>query len=97
MKIKTEDGTIIDTEKAKQTWQEETDWNGNNHISRNTGSQWEHETLYLSSKGRYYLVHESQWQGRLPSAEFISDEQAAQWLALNEHEVPAELEAMASE
>lgn len=97
MKIKTEDGTIIDTDKARKSYDEKTDWDGNNLISRPTKSQWEHETLYLSAKGRYYLLHESQWQGSLPSAEFVTDEQAAQWLALNDHAVPAELAEMASE
>ena len=72
-KFQMEDGTIVNTNKAKCHWDEDTRWNGNNHISVNTGSQWGHETLYLSSKDRYYLVHESQWQGSLPSAEYISD------------------------
>ena len=83
---------IVDTDKAQQSWEEETDWNGNNHISRATGDQWLHETLYKSSKGRYYIVHESQWQGSLPSARFVSDKEAAAWLSLNEHELPADLE-----
>ena len=48
------DGTIVDTVKASQTWEEATDWNGSNQISRNTRDQWEHETLYRSAKGRYW-------------------------------------------
>lgn len=95
MKIKLEDGGIVNTKKATQSWDEATDWNGNNHISRNTGMQWNHETLYLGSKGRYYIVRESQWQGSLPSAEIITDEQAARWLDLNDHEVPDELAELA--
>ena len=96
-KYKTEDGTILNTDKAKRHWDEATDWNGNNHISRATGSQWEHQTLYISAKGRYYLEYESQWQGSLPSAEFISNEDAARWLLNNEHELPEDLKSLADE
>jgi hypothetical protein len=91
MKFQMEDGSIINTEKAKSHWEEDTNWNGNNHISVNTGSQWVHETLYLSAKDRYYLVRNSQWQGSLPSAEFISDEDAARWLLRNNEELPEAL------
>jgi hypothetical protein len=94
-KYRTEDGTILDTSKAAQSWSETTDWDGNNRISRATGSQWNHQTLYLSSKGRYYLVHSSQWQGSLPHAEIVSNEAAAAWLVNNDREVPAELAALA--
>jgi hypothetical protein len=87
------DGAIVNTAQAKCCWAELTRWNGNNHISVNTGSQWAHETLYLSRKGRYYLVGHSQWQGSLPSAEFISDEQAARWLLRNNEELPEALAA----
>lgn len=90
-KYKMEDGTILDTDKAKQVWEEKTEWNGNNFISVNTGSQWEHETLYLSSKGRYYLESSSQWQGSGFSAAFVTSEEAAAWLVLNNKELPAEL------
>ncbi len=96
MKITNEDGevqTVVDTDKAGAAWDEATDWDGRNHISRNTGSQWDHETLYLSRKGHYYIVSESQWQGSLPSARFVSDQEAAQWLALNDQDMPAELVA----
>jgi len=90
-KYRTEDGTIVDTDKAASPWNEEKDWNGSNWISRATGDQWTHQTLYKSSKGRYYIEHESQWQGATPSAEFVSDEEAARWLVLNEHELPEDL------
>lgn len=82
------DGTVVDTEKARARYHEDTRWDGQNHISVNTGSQWEHETLYKSGKGRFYLVRWSQWQGSTPSAEFVSDQEAAAWLELNEKEVP---------
>ena len=91
------DGTVVDTENASQHWDEATRWNGNNHISVATGSQWEHQTLYRSRRGRYYIEHTSQWQGSTPSAEWVSNEEAARWLLANEHEVPAELSEVAEQ
>jgi hypothetical protein len=85
------DGVRVDTSKAKDTWSEDTRWNGNNHISVNTGSQWIHETLHLSAKGRYYVETVSAWQGSLPSAEFITPEEAARWLLANGEELPEDL------
>jgi hypothetical protein len=87
-----DDGTIVDTQNAKKSWEEETDWNGNNHISRATGSQWDHEKLYKSAKGRYYIVESSQWQGSTDSANFVSDQEAATWLLKMEKELPKDLE-----
>jgi hypothetical protein len=86
-----DDGAIVDTMKSAQEWEEDTDWNGNNHISRATGSQWNHETLYRSSKGRYYIVSTSQWQGSLDAARWVTREEAARWLLLMEHDLPADL------
>lgn len=91
------DGAVVDTLKAKRQWDEATRWDGRNHISVPTGSQWEHEVLYLSARGRYYLVSFSQWQGTTPSAEFISDFEAARWLLENNEELPADLAHHAAE
>lgn len=85
------DGVIVDTDNATEHWKEITRWDGNNHISVVTGSQWEHETLYRSAKGRYYIEHTSQWQGSLPSARFVSEQEAARWLLLCERDLPADL------
>lgn len=87
-----EDGTVIDTSKASKSWDETTEWNGNNHISRATGSQWSHQTLYRSSKGRYYVEHTSQWQGSTPHVEWVSREEAARWLLNCEKDLPDDLE-----
>jgi hypothetical protein len=57
-----------------------------------TGSQWNHETLYKSRKGRYYVEHSSQWQGSRPHGEWVSPEAATRWLILNNHELPDELQ-----
>lgn len=90
-----DDGTVTDTGRAAQTWDESTYWDGNNHISTATGSQWDHETLYRSAKGRYYVVSESNRAGVAGSARWLSDNEAAAWLAFNEREFPADLEATA--
>ena len=97
MRLRMEDGTVVDTDNATAAYEEKTDWDGRNHISRATGSQWDHETLYCSAKNRWYVVHTSQWEGKLPSGEWVTPAQAAAWLILNEHELPPELAEAAGE
>ena len=65
-------------------FEENTRWNGSNHISVATGSQWEHEFLYYTRSGRWVLHHLSQWQGSLDRWEQISEAQAVRWLSVNE-------------
>lgn len=86
-----EGGAIVDTDLAAHSWDEATYFDGRNHISKATGDQWTHETLYKSSKGRYYIVHSSQWQGSRDHAEEITPKAAAAWLLSNEHELPEDL------
>ena len=90
-----EDGTILKTENAVASWNEVQDWNGNNHISRATRTQWEHQRLFKSRRGRYWIEFSSQWQGSLPRAEWVSKQQAAAWLLLMEHELPEDLREIA--
>jgi hypothetical protein len=85
------DGTVVKTENAQQSWKEATYWDGRNHISTATGTQWDHQTLYKSRKGRYYIESSSQWQGSHDSAEWVSNEEAARWLLANREELPADL------
>lgn len=92
-----EGDTIVDTEKASKSWNEATFWNGNNHISSATNTQWTHETLYCSRRGRYYVVYSSDWQGSVDHAEWVSPQEAARWLLLNEHPIPESLTAIAEE
>lgn len=89
-----DDGTVVDTAKSTDHWDEDTRWDGRNHISVATGSQWDHETLYRSRKGRYYVVHSSQWQGSVDRAEWVSNHQAVRWLLANNRDVPEELESL---
>jgi len=91
------DKAVFDTEKAKARWSEASDWNGSNHISRATGSQWNHQTLYQSAKGRYYIVNSSNYQGVMDEIELISPKAAARWLILNDHDLPDDLAGLADE
>ncbi len=88
------DGTVVDTDNATAHWDEMTRWNGRNHISVPTGSEWNHESLWRSRKGRYYVERTSQWEGSRPCAEWVSNEEAARWLLENEREVPKELTSL---
>jgi len=90
-RYKMKDGFIVDTAKAAASWEEATDWDGSNHISRATGSQWEHETLYRSAKGRYYVEHSSQWEGTLSYCAWATREEAAEWLLSMDKELPEDL------
>lgn len=97
MTYRTETGIIVKTENAHKRWSEATDWDGSNEISRNTNSQWDHETLYLSKKGNYWLEQTSQWQGSVGSAKMLTREEAAGWLVLNGKNLPADLADLAEE
>ena len=90
-KYEMDDGVVADTLKSRQSWDEATRWDGRNMISVPTGSQWEHEEMYLSMKGRYYLVSWSQRQGSCAAARWVDKTEAAAWLSLNGHEIPADL------
>ena len=93
-RYKMSDGMVVDTANASACHEEGTRWDGNNNISVATGTQWNHETLYRSRKGRYYIEHTSQWQGSSPSAEWVSNEAAVRWLLANAREVPTELSSL---
>lgn len=85
------EGSIVDTSKASRCWSEDTYFDGRDQISVNTGSEWEHQTLYRSRKGRYYIVSSSAWQGTARTAEWVSPQEATRWLLLNKEELPADL------
>lgn len=82
---KIDDGGWFNLDSAK-VWKEDTHWNGNNHISNATGSQWDHEALYKTSKGKFVLNHWSQWQGSKEAWAIISPSEAAEWLVQNGYE-----------
>jgi AICAR transformylase/IMP cyclohydrolase PurH len=72
--------------KLARKYEEDTRWNGNNHVSVATGDQYAHESLYRTKSGLWVIHHWSQWQGSTESWEQISDAQAAAWLVTNGHE-----------
>ena len=77
-------GSWFDAE-AAESFSEETRWNGNNHISKATGSQWEHEALYRTKGGLWILNHYSQ-QGDAETYAIITNSEAAAWLVTNDYE-----------
>jgi len=66
-----------------ETWEEDTYWNGNNHISKATGTQWDHEQLYKSRKGSWIINRWSQWQGSTERWTQIGESEAHEWLLRN--------------
>lgn len=97
MRYKMSDDTIVDTDKAIQNWVEKTHFNGHDYIGRSSASQWHHQGLYRSSKGRYYLEQSSQVQGEKDHAWLISRKDAAAWLLFNDYELPEDLEEFEKE
>ena len=77
-------GRWFDLDTAER-FDEATVWDGRNRISRATGSQWDHETLYHTKHGHWW----SQWQGTLDRLEEIDEAEAARWLIQNGYD-PAE-------
>jgi hypothetical protein len=58
---------------------------GSNPISEATGSQFEHESLYLTASGQWVLNHWSQWQGVPETFRLINQNEAVQWLLQNQY------------
>lgn len=79
----------FDPAKAEE-FDEDTDWDGSNHISVATGSQFAHQSLYRTAKGRWVLHEWSQWQGSMPSWEFLGDNEAREWLLKNKRDEAVE-------
>lgn len=81
------DGRWFDPDAAR-VWEEGTKFDGNNRISLATGSQWDHEQLYLTAKGHWVVNAWSQWQGTSETYRAIDPAEAAMWLVRNEHDLP---------
>ena len=77
----------FDREKAEE-FDEGKNWDGSNNISVATGSQTEHEILYLTRNGTWVKNEWSQWQGSIQTWREISVDEAAQWLMENGHPLP---------
>ena len=78
-------GRWFDADKA-EVFGEETWWDGHNHVSKATGSQFEHERLYRTASGKWVLQSWSNWQGTSESYVLVSGTIAAAWLVTNEHD-----------
>jgi hypothetical protein len=61
-------------------FKEDTTWDGNNHISNATGSQWDHQQLHYTKGGSWVLWEWSQWQGSTDSYTEVSERFAIRWL-----------------
>lgn len=82
--ITNDNGRWFDEDAATE-FVEDTNWDGSNHISVATGSQWNHESLYRTA-GQIWILHAwSQWQGSGESYEIITEDAAARWLSSNGH------------
>lgn len=75
-------GRWFDSDKSI-AFSEDTYWNGTNHISKATGSQHVHQTLYYTAGGTFVLEHTSQWAGSQTSFTILEESDAADWLIAN--------------
>ncbi len=80
------DGRWFNQDSATE-YPEDTYWDGRNHISVSTGSQWDHETLYRTAGGRWVLESSSDYQSVTTTREIIGDERAARWLSVNNYDL----------
>ena len=85
-----ENGGWFDDSKAVK-YSESTWWNGSNHISCATGSQWDHEDLYYTESGNWTLNSYSQIQGSRDTYNKISINEAINWLIKNGYTTVEEL------
>jgi hypothetical protein len=82
-----EPSTLIgwyDPDKAVESIDEDTEWNGHNHIGVISGGQAGYERLYRTKGGRWvrYYNFTAEYNGPEYS-EFLTDEQAKDWLLRN--------------
>lgn len=86
------DGTLVGwfNDDAAETFGEYREWDGSNMISRATGSQWRHEELYRTAGGRWVLHRWSNVQGEREHYEFITEDEAREWLLAQGHDEAVE-------
>lgn len=63
-----------------ERFEEDTRWDGSNHVSLATNDKFEHQQLLRTAGGRWVLNRWSQWEGRPDIYEFVTDDQARDWL-----------------
>lgn len=86
-------GKWFDLEKA-QSFKEQTYHNGSNPISKATGSQYEHEGLYLTVSKVWVLNRWSQWQGSQETYQIIDKNKAVVWFLRQSMDLPEELKGL---
>lgn len=84
-------GAWFDLDKSSR-FREDTWWNGQNNISRATGSAHKHEDLYFTIGGKWVLNHYSQYSNELDVHKVISESQAVVWFLRQGMELPEQLE-----
>lgn len=93
----TKDGYYLgwyDAKKA-QFWEEDSYFDGHNHISLNTGSQWDNQRLIKTVNQRFLLEEVSRSCGRGGYHRELDAEEAAEWLLKNGHTLSPDLEEYA--
>lgn len=90
-------GIVVDTETALNKWEEASEWDGAFRISRNVGEPFQHETLYKTKRGTYFVVRRTQFHGSGTRAERLSPKEAATWLTLNDHTLLEDLKEFEEE
>lgn len=88
-------GGWFDDDRAVLVSEERTHFDGQNHVSEATGSQWEHQRLLRTAKGQYLLHSWSQWQGSGEAFARLSEQEAAEWCARFGRRMPKALVALA--
>lgn len=95
---KLDGGGWFDLDAAVLVCGESTRFDGHNHVSEATGSQWNHEAIYRTAGGAYIRNAWSQWQGSRETWERITRQGAARWiLSYGDGDLPAELAEFAAE
>lgn len=61
-------------------------WDGNNWVSLHVGDKFSHQKLYRTRGGRWVLCNWSQWQGSETTYEYITDDQARDWLLIADND-----------
>lgn len=93
-------GWFNDEAKDLIRFREGTQFDGSNHISIATGSQWDHEALYLTGRKRRWVLNSwSKYEGDPDVYHLITEADAFRWLLANERAdeairaLPAEIAA----
>lgn len=72
--------------KNARRFAEDTRFDGNNHVSINTGSEWYHQTLYRTAGGKWLLLDWSNYEHIGNTSRHLTDDEAYEWLVRNDHD-----------